>query len=161
MTYADDYSLIRSNGRTRDAENSFMASNDDSRDSKVRTVLDKWEAAWNAADMNAMWQLATDEVHWVNVVGQHWQGKAEVQKAHQMNFDRLRFKDRSCKLGSHPKRRGIAGRRGSCRRLLGNGWLSKVNGGDAASRKRSHVIWVLVPRDEGFALRARRQRSHR
>ena len=33
--------------------------------------------------MNAMWQLATNDIHWVNVVGQHWRGKAEVQKAHQ------------------------------------------------------------------------------
>ena len=34
-----------------------------------------------------MWQLATDDVHWVNVVGMHWRGKAEVQKAHQVYFD--------------------------------------------------------------------------
>jgi ketosteroid isomerase-like protein len=34
--------------------------------------------------MNAMWQLATDDIHWVNVVGMHWHGKAEVQKAHQV-----------------------------------------------------------------------------
>jgi uncharacterized protein (TIGR02246 family) len=64
---------------------------------EVRAVLDAWEAAWNAADMNAMWQLATDEIHWVNVVGMHWRGKAEVQKAHQVFFDLL-FKNRSCKL---------------------------------------------------------------
>jgi hypothetical protein len=31
------------------------------------------EAAWNASDMNAMWQLATDDIYWVNVVGMHWQ----------------------------------------------------------------------------------------
>src|SRR5262245_56272179 len=65
--------------------------------SKVKTVLAAWEAAWNASDMNAMWQLATDNVHWVNVVGQHWRGKADVQKAHQVNFDQL-FRGRTCKL---------------------------------------------------------------
>jgi uncharacterized protein (TIGR02246 family) len=118
-----------------------MASNDDSRDSKVRTVLDKWEAAWNAADMNAMWQLATDEVHWVNVVGQHWQGKAEVQKAHQMNFDRLRFKDRSCKLEAIES-------------------VEALPGGAVASRKRSHVFGARASRRR-FCDRARRQRSHR
>ena len=53
---------------------------------KVKAVLEGWEAAWNAADMNAMWQLATDDIHWVNVVGMHWRGKAEVQKAHQVFF---------------------------------------------------------------------------
>src|ERR1700730_19260776 len=56
---------------------------------KVRAVLDAWEAAWNASDMNAMWQLATDDIHWVNVVGMHWRGRAEVQKAHQVYFDLL------------------------------------------------------------------------
>jgi uncharacterized protein (TIGR02246 family) len=74
-----------------------MVSISDSRDAKVKSVLSKWEAAWNAADMNAMWQLATDNVHWVNVVGQHWQGKQDVQHAHQANFDQL-FKGRTCKL---------------------------------------------------------------
>ena len=65
---------------------------------KIKAVLGRWEAAWNASDMNAMWQLATDDVHWVNVVGMHWRGKAEVQKAHQVFFDQL-FKNRSC---THP-----------------------------------------------------------
>jgi ketosteroid isomerase-like protein len=46
----------------------------------IKAVLDSWEAAWNASDMNAMWQLATDDIHWVNVVGMHWRGKAEVQR---------------------------------------------------------------------------------
>jgi uncharacterized protein (TIGR02246 family) len=47
--------------------------------------------------MNAMWQLASDDVHWVNVVGQHWRGRQNVQRAHQANFDQL-FKGRKCKL---------------------------------------------------------------
>jgi len=58
----------------------------DSAGAKVKVVLDGWEAAWNASDMTAMWRLATDDVHWVNVVGMHWRGKAEVQKAHQVYF---------------------------------------------------------------------------
>jgi uncharacterized protein (TIGR02246 family) len=53
----------------------------------VQAPLSGWDAAWNAADKNAMWRLATDDVHWVNVEGQHWQGKADVQKAHQANFE--------------------------------------------------------------------------
>lgn len=72
------------------------AVNDEIR-AKVEAVVSGWEAAWTAADMNAMWQLATDDVHWVNVVGMHWRGKAEVQKAHQAYFD-LMFKDRTAKL---------------------------------------------------------------
>jgi uncharacterized protein (TIGR02246 family) len=74
-----------------------MASvNDDTR-GKVQAVVSGWEAAWNAANMDAMWRLATEDVHWVNVVGMHWRGKAEVQKAHQVYFDMM-FKDRTAKL---------------------------------------------------------------
>jgi uncharacterized protein (TIGR02246 family) len=71
------------------AEDTTMAEINDSAGAKVKAVLDRWEAAWNAADMSAMWQLATDDIHWVNVVGMHWRGKAEVQKAHQVYFDLL------------------------------------------------------------------------
>jgi len=74
-----------------------MSDVSDSTKAKVRAVLHRWEAAWNASDMTAMWQLATDDIHWVNVVGMHWRGKAEVQKAHQAFFDQL-FKNRTCKL---------------------------------------------------------------
>ena len=65
--------------------------------SKVRAVVERWEAAWNASDMDAMWRLATDDVHWVNVVGMHWCGKSEVQGAHQVYFD-LMFNTRSAKI---------------------------------------------------------------
>jgi uncharacterized protein (TIGR02246 family) len=64
---------------------------------EVRDVLEAWEVAWTASDMTAMWQLAMDGIHWVNVVGMRWRGKAEVQKAHRVFFDLL-FKNRSCKL---------------------------------------------------------------
>jgi hypothetical protein len=37
-----------------------MATINDSASAKVKAVLEAWEAAWNAADMTAMWQLATD-----------------------------------------------------------------------------------------------------
>ena len=47
-----------------------MAAITDSVTANVKAVLTEWEAAWNAADMTAMWQLATDDIHWVNVVGQ-------------------------------------------------------------------------------------------
>jgi hypothetical protein len=55
-----------------------MSSGNDDMRGKVEAFVSGWEAAWNAADMNAMWQLATDDVHWVNVVGMHWRGKADV-----------------------------------------------------------------------------------
>jgi hypothetical protein len=54
-----------------------------------------------------MWQLATDDIHWVNVVGMHWRGKAEVQKA-------LLFKSRSCKLEEIESIEALPG---------GDGWI--------------------------------------
>jgi uncharacterized protein (TIGR02246 family) len=74
-----------------------MVSVDDATGSKARAVLDSWEAAWNAADMTAMWRLAIDDVHWINIVGMHWRGKAEAKAAFQAYFD-LMFKGRSAKL---------------------------------------------------------------
>jgi uncharacterized protein (TIGR02246 family) len=59
-----------------------MVAINDSIGARAKTLLDGWESAWNASDMAAMWQLATDDVHWVNVVGMHWRGKEEAQKAH-------------------------------------------------------------------------------
>lgn len=47
---------------------------------QVRQLIDRYAAAWNASDMDAMAQLYTDDVHWVNIVGMHWQGKAQVDR---------------------------------------------------------------------------------
>ena len=119
-------------------------------DEKVKAVLDRWEAAWNASDMTAMWQLATDDIHWVNVVGMHWRGKAEVQKAHQAYFD-LMFKDRSCKLDEIESIEALPGgafvavvrwSMGGFRRPNG---VMRPPGGDRMSL-------VLVPRGEGLAI---------
>jgi uncharacterized protein (TIGR02246 family) len=118
--------------------------------SKVKAVLDAWEAAWNTADMNAMWQLATDDVHWVNVVGQHWRGKADVQKAHQANFDLL-FKNRTCKLEEIE----------SVERLPGNAFVAVVRWAMGGYRRPTGVMrppgkdrmsLVLVPRGDGLAI---------
>lgn len=80
-----------------DQRTTAMAAISDDVRGKVTSVVKGWEAAWNSADMNAMWGLATDDVHWVNVVGMHWRGKTDVQRAHQVYFDMM-FKDRSAKL---------------------------------------------------------------
>ncbi|MBA16739.1 MAG: hypothetical protein CMN73_10350 [Sphingomonas sp.] len=54
---------------------------------RVRTLVDRYAAAWNGSDMDAMAALYTDDVHWVNIVGMHWQGKAQVDLAHRIFFD--------------------------------------------------------------------------
>lgn len=55
--------------------------------SRVRALADAYAAAWNASDMDAMARLYAPEVHWVNIVGMHWRGKAEVDRAHRAFFD--------------------------------------------------------------------------
>ena len=127
-----------------------MAAIDDSVRAKVKAVLGQWEAAWNASDMNAMWQLATDDVHWVNVVGMHWRGKTEVQKAHQAYFDLL-FKDRSCKLDAIE----------SIEPLPGGAFVAVVRWSMGGFRRptgqmrppgKDRMSLVLVPRGEGLAI---------
>ncbi len=66
-----------------------MASDDVTR--KVEDLLDRWLAAWNASDMDAMFALFRADAHWVNIVGMHWKGRAEVEHAHHVYFE-LMFK---------------------------------------------------------------------
>jgi uncharacterized protein (TIGR02246 family) len=60
-------------------------------DYKVRRLAELYAAAWNESDMDAMSKLYASDVHWVNIVGMHWQGKAQVDHAHRVYFD-LMFK---------------------------------------------------------------------
>lgn len=53
----------------------------------VAALLRVMEDTWNASDMDAMFAVATPDIHWVNVVGMHWQGHADVKKAHAVFFD--------------------------------------------------------------------------
>jgi uncharacterized protein (TIGR02246 family) len=71
------------------AKGATMASDEATR--KVQDLLDRWLAAWNASDMDAMFALFRADAHWVNIVGMHWKGRAEVEHAHRVYFD-LMFK---------------------------------------------------------------------
>ena len=42
---------------------------------KVRRLAERYADAWNASDMDAMAKLYADDVHWVNIVGMHWQAR--------------------------------------------------------------------------------------
>ena len=48
----------------------------------VRGLVNDFADAWNRHDMKAMHDLDTDDVEWVNVVGQHWRGKDTVRRGH-------------------------------------------------------------------------------
>jgi len=53
----------------------------------VAELLQTMEDTWNASDMDAMFAVATPDIHWVNVVGMHWQGLAAVKQAHAVFFE--------------------------------------------------------------------------
>lgn len=55
----------------------------------VRRLAERYAVAWNASDMTAMAALYAPDVHWVNIVGMHWQGKAAVDRAHRVFFDTM------------------------------------------------------------------------
>lgn len=55
----------------------------------VSDLLDRFVRSWNDCDLNAMDALCTDRVHWVNTVGMHWRGRAQVDRAHRVYFDRM------------------------------------------------------------------------
>ena len=58
----------------------------------IERLIGAYEAAWNAADMTALAALNTADVHWVNVVGMHWQGFGDVARAHEI-FCMSMFRD--------------------------------------------------------------------
>ncbi len=51
-------------------------------ESAVRALVNEFANTWNRHDMNAMHELDTEDVEWINVVGHHWRGKAMVYKGH-------------------------------------------------------------------------------
>src|SRR5688500_16030334 len=51
-------------------------------ESAVRALVNEFANTWNRHDMNAMHELDTEDVEWINVVGHHWRGKGDVYKGH-------------------------------------------------------------------------------
>jgi ketosteroid isomerase-like protein len=48
-----------------------------------RAIDAEWQAAWNDGhDMSRMAALLTPDVDFVNVLGSHWNGSAEVERMH-------------------------------------------------------------------------------
>lgn len=54
---------------------------------RVAALVAAYETAWNAGDMTSMGRLYTSKVHWVNIMGMHWQGFEDVDYAHRALFD--------------------------------------------------------------------------
>ena len=75
----------------------------------IRTVLIEYQHAWNNHDMTALEELFTDDAHWVNIVGMHWQGKAAIIKAHSV-FHRTIFQKTELNFRRHGNSRNNPGR---------------------------------------------------
>lgn len=55
-------------------------------DADVARLLRHLQDTWNACDIEAMFATADEDLHWVNVVGMHWQGRAAARHAHEVFF---------------------------------------------------------------------------
>lgn len=61
-------------------------------DADIAAWLAEHAAAWNANDVPAMFARSSPDLHWINVVGMHWQGRDAVTEAHRI-FLRIMFND--------------------------------------------------------------------
>ncbi len=52
----------------------------------IRRWLERHRDAWNADDVDALFIDAAPDLHWVNVVGMHWQGLQPSTAAHRALF---------------------------------------------------------------------------
>lgn len=55
----------------------------------ILDLVTAYESAWNTSDLDVMGALYTEDIHWVNVKGMHWQGFGAVDKAHRVYFDMM------------------------------------------------------------------------
>jgi uncharacterized protein (TIGR02246 family) len=55
----------------------------------VQTWLDECAAAWATGDAERMFRTAADDVEWVNIVGMHWRGKAQVVGVHALYLNTM------------------------------------------------------------------------
>jgi uncharacterized protein (TIGR02246 family) len=78
---------IASMGALISSSVSAATSTDDAR--AVSDLLAEYQASWNAGDAARMFRLATDDIHWVNIVGMHWQGKAQAELAHRIYLETM------------------------------------------------------------------------
>jgi uncharacterized protein (TIGR02246 family) len=48
----------------------------------VEAIVDGFGAAWNRHDAKALAALFTEQADFVNVIGLHWKGREEIERAH-------------------------------------------------------------------------------
>ncbi|MFG6466293.1 SgcJ/EcaC family oxidoreductase [Roseateles sp. BYS87W] len=116
----------------------------------VARLLQVMEDTWNASDMDAMFAVATPDIHWVNVVGMHWQGHADVKKAHAVFFD-VMFRGVPLKLEAVEHVKALPG---GVRLLVVRWWLGAYTTPSGEPRPASHnrMSIVAVPGDDGLRI---------
>lgn len=117
---------------------------------KVQRLAERYAAAWNGADMDAMARLYADDVHWVNIVGMHWQGKVQVDQAHRAYFD-IMFKGVPLTLEAVESIVALPG--GAVVAVMR--WAVgafKTPFGEQMPPSRDRMSLVLIPKDNEFVI---------
>jgi uncharacterized protein (TIGR02246 family) len=76
-------------GATNQAATVSLAAEDDR---AIRKAVVGFEVAWNSHDMKALGGLFREDAEFINVVGMHWRGRADIVAAHAA-FHETMFKD--------------------------------------------------------------------
>lgn len=116
----------------------------------MAALLRVMEDTWNASDMDAMFAVATPDIHWVNVVGMHWQGHAAVKQAHVVFFD-LMFRGVPLKLEAVEHVKALPGGL----RLLVVRWLLgayKTPSGVPRPPSQNRMSILAVPGPDGLLI---------
>lgn len=116
----------------------------------VADLLKVMQDTWNASDMDAMFAVATPDIHWVNVVGMHWQGHAGVKKAHAVFFD-IMFRGVPLKLEAVEHVKPLPGGV----RLLVVRWLLgayRTPSGDSRPASQNRMTILAVPGPAGLLI---------
>ena len=61
---------------------SLFAQNNTEDSLAVRSVVQRYEDAWNKNDMVTVCNLFTEDGSWINIGGLYWKNKVEITKAH-------------------------------------------------------------------------------
>jgi uncharacterized protein (TIGR02246 family) len=76
-------------GSTTPAAKAALPAEDDR---AIRKILADYDVAWNTHDMKSMGALFREDAEFINVVGMHWRGRADIVAAHAA-FHETMFKD--------------------------------------------------------------------
>lgn len=54
-----------------------------------KSVLSRFQQAWNAHDAEALAEIFVNDAHFINVTGLWWSNKTEIRKAHAFGFEKI------------------------------------------------------------------------